>query len=265
MEYYQSFVDNAARSDSNILLTSEPFDFDYLNIADLVSPLLPYYNVHIVVYYRRFYDWIHSLYNQWTKSGLIKKTFVEWFTPDIIELWQHRYSVAVYERYKSHDGFYNVPVVNMLEDPANFNTNVRFACDHLDHVPSTCQVAKSTKVSQCNGSVDVNWTLIRSYMSRNTQIDYPGSIWEQLKRKFNNMYITDIPKVCLSSGIRDELLRASLEAETILTPKRWYDSNEGLEDLKSDFDEKNARKLCSINTKAIWSSDEWQRIMAEFR
>ena len=85
--------------------------------------------------------------------------------------------------------------------------------------------------------------------------------WEQIEEKFYQM--TDFPQVCLSTEWKDKLLQTSLEAEIALTPEWWYNSEEGLENLKSDFEEKINSKFCSMNVNAILTSSEWQNFLTE--
>lgn len=82
--FFRLFVSNAAMDDSNIILTSEEFTKPELNITELMSYLVPQYNIHNVLYYHRFYDWIYSLYNQLSKMGNIKEpiTLVDWLLQD---------------------------------------------------------------------------------------------------------------------------------------------------------------------------------------
>jgi len=59
---------------------------------------------------------------------------------------------------------------------------------------------------------------------------------QQIKCKFNEM--TDIPQVHLSGKRKDKLLQMSHKSEIALTLEWWYNSKEGLENLKSDYEDK---------------------------
>lgn len=63
IHFFQRWAKNASKDGSNIILSSEEFDKKGIeedlqsNLRDL---LLPFYdNIHIVLYYRRFYDWVY--------------------------------------------------------------------------------------------------------------------------------------------------------------------------------------------------------------
>eukprot|EP00551_Chaetoceros_affinis_P014479 CAMPEP_0203696210 /NCGR_PEP_ID=MMETSP0091-20130426/7477_1 /ASSEMBLY_ACC=CAM_ASM_001089 /TAXON_ID=426623 /ORGANISM="Chaetoceros affinis, Strain CCMP159" /LENGTH=398 /DNA_ID=CAMNT_0050567939 /DNA_START=66 /DNA_END=1262 /DNA_ORIENTATION=+ len=269
LEYFQSFVDNTANDRSNIILTSEEFDRPGLNITELTSFLVPHqYKINVVVYYRRFYDWIHSYYNQFNKLKEVKHpiTFVEWLRDE--EFFEQRllgYSVAVYNRFKEAPGIFNVSLVNMHEDPENFNTNARFACDHMDNAPHLCAAAKSHIDGQSNPSVNLDWLIFRDKISSYHPIELLDSDerWEQIEVKFNEM--TDIPRLCLSTEWKNKLLQTSLESEKALTLESWYNSEEGLENLMIDFEEKINSKLCSMDIETILLSTEWQDFLTDLQ
>jgi len=266
IEYFRLFVDDAAAHGSNILLSAEAFDQPNLNITQLTSILVPQqYKIHVVVYYRRFYDWIHSYHNQVTKGkanrekGKQHATFVRWLTDDMLEEAMQSYSVATYNRFKEAPGIFNVSVVNMHEDPDNFNTNARFACDHMDNAPHLCEIAKSIPAKHTNPSKSLDWKLFR----KNIHIYHPIQLsdsdedkLEQIEAKFDK--IIDIPQLCLSPEWRDRLLQISIEFEKTLTPESWYNGKEGLENLKSEFEGKSNSKFCSVDIERILTSSEWQ-------
>ena len=50
----------------------------------------------------------------------------------------------------------------------------------------------------------------------------------------------------------------SLESEITVTPELWQNSEEGLDNLKSDFEIKIKSKFCSIDIETILKSCKWQ-------
>mmetsp|Transcript_28933 Transcript_28933/g.35186 ORF Transcript_28933/g.35186 Transcript_28933/m.35186 type:complete len:246 (+) Transcript_28933:486-1223(+) len=237
MQDWKSKVNYAKDAGYNLVLSSEELDRPDVDMTVFTSALLPQYKIHAVLYYRRFYDWLHSLYNQVTKNHHKNLTYVEWLDEDMFERDYDLYAVEVYTRYMKVPGVFNVSVVNMHEDPHNFNTNARFACGHMDNAPHLCKIAKSIRIEHRNPSVSLDWMLFRKRLSLHHSIKLTDSDgrWEAIKAKFLTM--TDIPKICLSNKWQSKLLQVSLEAEMFLTPKAWYSSKEGLESLKSDFKE----------------------------
>ena len=163
LNYFQAFVKNAADNGSNILLSSEELNHPELNLTELTSYLVPEYKIHVVLYYRRFYDWIHSTYNTIEKNSKIphNPTFANWLTPEILNGYQRMYSMAIYNRFQEVPGVFNVSVVNMHEDPGDFDTLERFFCDHMQ-APHVCELAKSQETEHSNPSVDLDFGLFRA-------------------------------------------------------------------------------------------------------
>ena len=174
------------------------------------------------------------------------------------------YSMAVYNRYQKVPGVFNVSVVNMHEDPGDFDTLERFFCDHMQ-APHVCELAKSQKVGHSNPSVDLDWKLFRARIQQyhSIRLSKNDQRWHTIQRKFNEM--TNIPQVCVSPELKEKLLQISLEAEIALTPKWWQNTEEGLENLKSDFEEKSKSNLCSIDIETILKSLEWQNFLTNLK
>ena len=85
--------------------------------------------------------------------------FVQWLTDEKLDEVMQIHSLAVYNRYKDFPGIYNVSIVNMHEDPGNFNTYKSFACDHMDNAPHLCEVAKSMSIKRINTSKNGDWKI----------------------------------------------------------------------------------------------------------
>ncbi len=260
---FESFIKNTNNT-SNILISYEGLDNPKVNITKLVSYLEPRYKVHIVVYYRRFYDWIHSLYNELFKRAWKRKdfpSFVEWLPKTWKPLSRSTYSTAVFDRYKNTSGIYNVSIANMHYDAANFDSVRTFLCDHVDNVPHACEAAKSRQTENDNRSSSLDWMLFCDRITKyhSIRLSPDDKRWEEIEEKYKNML--QIPRVCLPDDLKGELLQLSIESEVALTPEWWYNSREGLENLKTDFEEKINSKLCSIDAEAILVSPEWQEFL----
>jgi hypothetical protein len=133
----------------------------------------------------------------------------------------------------------------------------------LDQAPHLCELAKSQEVEQGNASRDLNWRLFQSRVQQHHSIRLSDEDerWHQIQQKYDKM--TDIPQICVSSEWRDKLLQMSLESETALTPEWWQNSEEGLDNLKSDFERKMKSKFCSMDIEKILMSRKWQKFLTE--
>ena len=75
--------------------------------------------------------------------------------------------------------------------------------------------------------------------------------------------MVDIAQICLSSEWKDKLLQMSLESKIAVTPEWWRNSEEGLDNLKSDFERKIKSKFCSMDIETILKSRKWQKFLTE--
>ena len=69
-------------SDNNLLLTAESFSGKFINMDRVQELLRPWNKVVIIAYYRRFYEWFHSQWNQMYKDSNpdIRPHFIDFIT-----------------------------------------------------------------------------------------------------------------------------------------------------------------------------------------
>ena len=136
LNYFQLFVKNAVDNGLNILLSSEELNHPELNMAELTSYLVPEYKIHVVLYYRRFYDWIHSIHNEIVKYPNHPKnrghlTFAEWLTQDMSENFERLLFCFLYFWCQTSPVSPTAPdPVRILPDPGWFSGS-RTSIEHL--------------------------------------------------------------------------------------------------------------------------------------
>ncbi len=263
MSHFQSFMNAAKSEGTNILFTSEAFDFPSFNITAFTSYLMPEFKIHVVVYYRRFYDWLYSTYNQQMKRRANKgkdfPMYHEWLQRKSAKV-ESKYTKGVYDRFEKVPGVFNVSVVNLHQSSVKSNPLETFFCDHVDQANHACNTAKSFETSKQNPSKDLDWLRLRSKISlhHTIKLEPQDKRWKEIKKKF-----VGAPRLCLSDDLKKWLLKSSLEYETAVTPEWWHNSKEGLEDLKRDFEEKINSKHCAVDVPGLLTSTEWQRFLTE--
>lgn len=79
---FMSWVQEKARNKENIVLASEEFDRDSLNISLLASVLIPF-NTTVVINYRHFLEWVPSFYKEvsWSNATDVD-TMAQWLSPE---------------------------------------------------------------------------------------------------------------------------------------------------------------------------------------
>ena len=126
LDYFTSFLSDALESKTNVLISSEEFDRPGVNMTVLKS-YLKGFHVHVVIFYRRFYQWVLSFYNQEAKNGVFQQTFVDWLQTDgNLETLQLLHTAKVYERFKV---FFDVSILNIHD--ASLSILPTFFCKHV--------------------------------------------------------------------------------------------------------------------------------------
>lgn len=114
-----------SKRNSNILISSEEFDREYVNMTSLNDFLTPW-NVTVVYVYRRFYSWLQSYHFELSKkvskkverflansTDYLRTNITEFIYPDLTHInlrWMERYRAA--QRYKQ-ESYYHVVILNM--------------------------------------------------------------------------------------------------------------------------------------------------------
>ena len=148
MEYFSSFLSNASKTNSNILISAEDFTRVGVNMTLLQEYFIDF-EVKVVVFYRRFYDWILSFYNQEAKADSRYPIFVEWIETNVDKKIQ-MYTAAVYDRYKAH---FDVSILNM-HDSASNPILPTFFCQYIGSAQNSCDKAtKNPNMRKSNPSI----------------------------------------------------------------------------------------------------------------
>jgi len=262
---FQSFINDSARDGANIIMTSEGFVFESLDTTELTSYILPDYKIHVVVFYRRFYDWARSTYNQRSKAplenGEVFLQFPTWLQKKLKPM-KSKYSAAVRHRFQKTPGISVVRVENLHKKDSKLSSAQKFFCTHVDNAFHTCNLAKSEVMEHENESEsldDLDLKRLHNHILSHELIDISPedtTRWKKIDDKFHSS--TDLPRICLDEEFKKTLLDLSVEYEIALTPESWHNSPEGLDSLKSDFDEKMSSEFCAVDVVALVESPEWQ-------
>jgi len=263
MNYFTTFLSNASNSSSNVLMSSEAFAKEGINVT-MLKDYLQDFDVEVVVFYRRFYDWILSFYNQLFKMGNkdARQPFVEWLeTNGTIDRMEVMHTAAVYQRFNTH---FEVSVLNMHRNATLILPT--FFCENIKHTNHSCHEAiRNPTMPRSNPSTSLDsrhfWNEITiRYSSMNFKRKH-RDIAQNINDKFNAMG-DSIPRRCLSEGMKRNLLDLSIQIEKSVTPPEWHNSDQGIQSLTTDFHEKAMSKLCSVDAKAMLDSEDWQKLFA---
>jgi len=267
---FRAVLDGALDNGQNIIMSSEEFDRLSFDVAAFRSYLVPGFRVHIVIYYRRFYDFIISFYNQMLSHRNIHGdrfqtiSFEEWVVNsdnDVIEQVSQMHTYGVYKRFAEYEDF-NISILNLHNSSNDQSTLENFFCNHVDNAVNTCEHAKSIgNTMNENGSTDLFFKIFFDSIPDHLPVKPRELIphWEAIKSKFEGM--EEHPLLCPSDETKQRLLELSIQFEKKMTPESWYNSDDGIKTLVEDFENKmNTTKFCVADTKKILETNEWQEL-----
>jgi hypothetical protein len=269
--YFQSFLQNASVNGWNVLLSAEIFDDPRIDVRRLKDTLLSKhrFQVHIVMSYRRFYDWLHSFHNQYVKRGKLTSTFVQWVTREnAMKSMSEFYTSRVYSRYRAIPEF-TVSVMNMHDIDDDETQLTHFFCHHVANAKTACRRASQTVADgKANQSRGIDRTLlVAAIKKRHPDLDLdkvPGGT-ARIEAMYEDMAGRGaVPTLCLPGPVQERLLNMSIEMEISLTTKEFYTSERGTKSLKADFQEQVKSKLCSIDVDTILESSDWKNLLSTF-
>jgi len=164
---------------------------------------------------------------------------------------------AVAERYLKH--FQDVAIFNMHESK---RMDIWFFCGSLPEANATCEAMKSRKVNNQRGaSVDLDYRrLVFAAQERGMlggkDISFAANAAQHRQENILNQTAFDFPKECLSNADLQTLLQVSLDEEEHNVPS-FFQTPDGEEKLRLDFDIASNTTLCSINVDKILMSPSW--------
>lgn len=250
------FLEQARQQNKSVLISTEEFSKASVDL-DRLEALVAGFDVEVVVVYRRFYEYLPSIYFETFKhsqttyqekgtEGLLKRpTFAEWLTPEIGPRFRRQHTSDVLERYQRLGP---VQVYNWYA-PGDFLSN--FVCSL--NLTNACREAQNIQPAASNAGYSFDSEIILAEAHRRHLVD-----WGELVQQNNytiilgqlNEFLTEHRKhgngaeyICLSETQERDLLRLSIEIEEAILPSI---GSSNLEDIDEDF-RKQDGAFCSLN------------------
>lgn len=264
----------------DMLVSTEFFSKEDLDKKKLAKYLEVYDEVIVCVFYRRYFEWFVSYWNERVKGRINTPTLDHW-------LWDHTifkllnnyyekemdilppYTYSIIQRLE--ENFDNIKVVNMHNGKDN---NVQFFCEVIPNANHTCEAVKALQdegVESKNPSKDTIYEDLAYSAMRRGMIQIKTQ--DQMTHVINAIYKyhegtrgltkNDFPLICPSARALDKVLRESLMIEEALFPE-FFKSPDGEESLRASFDKYSTTKLCSLDADKALSDTVWIDFFKKF-
>lgn len=283
----KGLIRTAKNDGQNLLLSDENLDDRFPETLQKAIDE-EYWDVTVIVVYRRIHQWLVSWYDQINKTtnkdangnilidatghpyrkehtlwpdegGIAIPTFSSWYKEftrywDTSELVSKHRSIAFRNAYQPY--FKNIVVHNMHQE-GDLMTN--FMCDSVPDAPHSCNYLKNQtkRMPRDNKSVDLDYDILA------VQAKESGVLRTTFKRKFVGSRIQKfveetgkkIPRVC-DMEVINEIRNWLFDSEKEMFQETWSeDKTSELEDTYNSYLESG--KLCDIDFDQVFADQEW--------
>jgi hypothetical protein len=251
------------KAGKNLFVSTE--EFAYLGLEDL-GVLSTFFSSHwenvvVVVYYRRYYDWIASWYNHQRRVNKEFQMTARQITENEANITNYLYTSRLVSRAKEH--FSNIMVVNMHDSGPTSGVGTIFFCDVLPFANHTCGFLKnSTSNAHANERHEIVYDVLarsarsKGLVDREAELAKLSEAMQQHAEKTLNLTYRDLKMLCPALDVQKKLLEKSLEYENMFFPL-WFEGPFGKAALMSDFEKKISFELCDLDVNAILEEEKW--------
>jgi hypothetical protein len=266
------------RKQSLIVSAEELSRTNLVKFDRLYDLLVPYYginNIRIVVYYRRFYEWLYSYWQQFAKYRSVpdRKTFPQYVADisSIKSLHDTTYTTGCVNKYSQY--FTDVAVFNMHDLTNDIDVSEHFYCEAIPNSNSTCREVHNRNQRKKRLDLNTGKELVYEELAYYAQ---QAGLWSssvtgplqgknprqvgmyvhyfhqhvQNKTSFDFVgYIT-----CPDPNILQWLYTTTINDEERFFPE-FYKSSNGLQTIQEKFTIDSQTKLCSIDAKAVIANE----------
>jgi hypothetical protein len=285
----ETLLTSLAKKKKNVVISDEAFSrmkTSTENMKLLEETLSKHFSVQVVVVYRRYYEWLLSMYNEKYKPLFRRRRYQQW--PDnhgveirpFVDYYRralHNQGFGGYQLKAEKANFHPAEWLRQLWQPFFSNTIVfnmhdeegRLMTNFIKKVfPSTVDASKYMQQHQApamtNPSLNLNHDmlavaayqkgLVRRKLKRRQVAFAVEGLYKQFQSKHNST-IT-VPMVCLTQSEQESLLNRSLALERTVF---GVDGNKKQHEL--EFAEAR-HHFCNVDTKKVVANKAWQKFFS---
>mmetsp|Transcript_7057 Transcript_7057/g.7793 ORF Transcript_7057/g.7793 Transcript_7057/m.7793 type:complete len:416 (-) Transcript_7057:63-1310(-) len=251
-----------ARRKKNILISSE--NFSYANSYEKLSEYLSNWDhTTIIIYYRRYYDWMCSHYHELLRFRKLKDTKLWEMT--LLDYLKRQDARRIYiDRVMSRlrQVFDDIIIMDFHDKSQNLIEG--FYCDAVPGAHHTCQAVVDASAIGVSTRERVSLNLVWGDLafaaksaglidiSSDIQMDFAKNAIQDHQEQILGLTKDDFKLNCLSNEILQQILNESLKYELTFFPER----NET--DLRFDFEKAAKSKMCEVDLNAVLEDTEWR-------
>ena len=251
----------------NIMISSEEFSRPLEQIENVEWLFEPYFDVHIVVVYRNFYQWLSSLYFEWHKE--LKDEF------DSYGAWiekQHTITspismhpmqpAIVFQEFNKK--FANITMINfhgkdglLAEYFCNKEIGTKHACEYIQKEQKPAEFKNKGHTLEFLRLL--NYAISKNLTSKSLKVN--EYTMKKTTKKIQDFYERQSdssrpPLKCLDRLLADHILQHTIKQELVFAPDNFR-KNGGETQFKKDFEKHYQSKMCALDIAAIVKEERW--------
>ncbi|KAL7526824.1 hypothetical protein ACHAWF_001923 [Thalassiosira exigua] len=271
-------LDIAAR-DRNLLVSAETFsNMDDEGVNMLATYLSRWDEVTIVVYYRRFYSWIGSVFNQIYKNRSLGDAD-RWDQPIssiMTELLDWKgYTVPLVERLRKRFENKSILVLNYHVESIR-GLDESFFCRAVPNAARTCNAVRAnsrsmrplnerTSLVDCQdlayGAKKAEWMRIDS---DEEMAAVAGAVQRHVKKRVEAKG-GNLKRLCPPPPILDRIWKKSLESEAALFPEGVDGTTTtSIDMMRSEFETAAKTTLCKVDVETTLRDGSWKTFFESY-
>ena len=247
----------------NILISSETFNYiDSRGIERLKTYLSHWDEVKFVIYYRHYYSWIYSVYNQLSKiKSLRGQNFADFVSHKVSQCRFHA-APLIKKLQASNIQSDDIIAINM-HDKSLGGTAESFYCHTMLNITNTCKAIRSTDEISKNEGINIDaihlaYAAIDAglYKKKNDKVSL--TVLKVINTQMSKLTLKPKRK-CMDDNSLNMLWVKSLEYKDVLlsiSSSETYHLSLDEENVRLDFEE-TAKKFCWVNTDDVLSQKLW--------
>ena len=259
-----------AKKRENVLISTEFFDeIDAAGIDKLMTYLSRWDEVKIVIYYRHFYSWIYSDYNQLVKDQKLRdQNFVDFIqnNPLFTKHMNMTHAAPLIKRLKASGIRDDDIIIINMHDKSLGGPVESFYCHDTIKTPKTCESVRNEKQIASNGSISLDeihlaYAAIAAGLYNFKGNMVPPAVLRKIREKISTSN-KQLKRKCIADddSIVNMLWGKSLEYRNELFPNHDTIMNSTLEEgaMRMDFDKSFEKAFCWVDTGDVISQDSWK-------
>ncbi|GFH61090.1 hypothetical protein CTEN210_17566 [Chaetoceros tenuissimus] len=259
-----------AKKRKNVLISTEFFDeIDATGIDKLTTYLSRWDEVKIVIYYRHFYSWIYSYYNQMGKGQKLRDQNFADFIQNNTLFAKHTntaYTAPLIKRLKASGIRDDDIIIINMHDKSLGGPVESFYCHDTIKTPNTCEAVRNEKEIALNGSISLDeihltYAAIEAGLYKFKGKMIPQAVFKRVRTKISSSNI-QLKRKCIANddAIVNMLWEKSLEYKDELFPSHDTIKHSRLEEenMRLDFDKSFEKAFCWVDKGDALSQDSWK-------